>query len=166
MRAIERADIEAVLVAESRPGREGIILAEDLADRVDVTLASDADLAWAIHEFEPGALLIGADAIRPDGAVINKVGSRGAALAAAREGLEVFVVATLDKITHSRDVAVETVDPGEIYDGDGDVTVRSPLFDVTPPDLIDGICTEDGMLVDRDIETVVDEHRQNRRWLA
>ena len=42
-KAIERADPEAVLVAQSRPGGEGVSVAEVLAEERDVTIAGDAD---------------------------------------------------------------------------------------------------------------------------
>jgi len=162
--AVESADPEAVLVAESRPGGEGVSVAEELAGERDVTLAGDADLAWAIHERKPGAVIVGADAIRPDGAVLNKVGTRSAALAAAHEGVPVLVAAAADKVRVDMETEIESVDPGQIYDGAADLTVRSPLFDVTPPDLIDTICTDQGVLEPADIESIAAKHRENADW--
>ena len=163
-KAIERADPEAVLVAQSRPGGEGVGVAEALADERDVTLAGDADLAWAIHEWEPAAVIVGADAIRPDGGVLNKVGTRSAALAAAHEGVPVLVAAAADKVRVDAEAEIESVDPETIYDGPADLTVRSPLFDVTPPNLIDVICTDRGVLEPEGIEEVAAEHRANAEW--
>jgi len=162
--AIERADPDAVLVAKSRPGGEGVGVAEELAEERDVTLAGDADLAWAIHEWEPKAVIVGADAIRPDGAVLNKVGTRAAALAAAHEEIAVLVAAAADKVRVDAKIEIESVDSGAIYDGAADLTVRSPLFDVTPPGLIDAICTDQGVLEPEDIEEVAAEHRANAGW--
>ncbi|CCQ33426.1 methylthioribose-1-phosphate isomerase protein [Halorhabdus tiamatea SARL4B] len=162
--AIERADPEAVLVAQSRPGGEGVGVAEELAGERDVTIAADADLAWAIHEWESGAVIVGADAIRPDGGVLNKAGTRSAALAAAHEGVPVLVAAAADKVDADGEREIESVDPGRIYDGTADLTVRSPLFDVTPPELVDAICTDRGVLEPEDIEAVAAEHRANAEW--
>ncbi|ACV11574.1 initiation factor 2B related [Halorhabdus utahensis DSM 12940] len=163
-KAIERADPDAVLVAKSRPGGEGVGVAEELAEERDVTLAGDADLAWAIHEWEPKAVIVGADAIRPDGALVNKVGTRGAALAAAHEGVPVLVAAAADKVRVDAEAEIESVDPETIYDGPADLTVRSPLFDVTPPNLIDAICTDQGVLEPEDIGAIAAEHRANAEW--
>lgn len=163
-KAIERADPEAVLIAESRPGGEGVGVAEELAEGRDVTLASDADLAWAIHEWEPAAVIVGADAIRPDGGVLNKVGTRAAALAAAHEGVPVIVAAAADKVRVDVETEIESVDPEGIYDGPAELTVRSPLFDVTPPELIDAICTDQGVLELEGVENIVAEHRANADW--
>ncbi|WEL16418.1 Translation initiation factor 2B subunit, eIF-2Balpha/beta/delta family [Halorhabdus sp. SVX81] len=162
--AIERADPEAVLVAKSRPGGEGVGVAEELAEERDVTLAGDADLAWAIHEWEPKAVIVGADAIRPDGALVNKVGTRAAALAAAHEEIAVLVAAAADKVRIDAKIEIESVDPETIYDGPADLTVRSPLFDVTPPGLIDAICTDRGVLEPEDIGAIAAEHRANAGW--
>ena len=162
--AIERADPDAVLVAESRPGGEGVGVAEGLARDYEVTLAGDADLAWAIHEWEPGAIIVGADAIRTDGGVMNKVGTRAAALAGTHEGVPVLVVGAAEKVDVDAATAVETVDPTEIYDGPGNLTVRSPLFDVTPPALIDAICTDRGVLEPADVERIAAEQRANADW--
>ncbi|WEL20303.1 NUDIX domain-containing protein [Halorhabdus sp. BNX81] len=162
--AIERADPDAVLVAKSRPGGEGVGVAERVAEERDVTLAGDADLAWAIHEWEPAAVIVGADAIRPDGAVLNKVGTRGAALSAAHEGVPVLVAAAADKVRVDAEAEIESVDPETIYDGPADLTVRSPLFDVTPPGLIDAICTDRGAVEPEDIGAIAAEHRANAGW--
>ncbi|WP_136688788.1 NUDIX domain-containing protein [Halorhabdus amylolytica] len=161
---LEQADPDAVLIAESRPGREGVTVAESLADSVDVTLSQDAGLAWAIHEWGAGAVLVGADAIRPDGAVLNKVGTRAAGVAAAHEGIEFIVVAAADKISPDGDFAIESADPGIVYDGPADLSVISPLFDVTPPHLIDAIATDRGVLEPERIEAVAAEHRANADW--
>lgn len=165
-KAIERAGPDAVLVAQSRPGGEGVGVAEKLAEDHDVTLAGDADLAWAIHEWEPAAVIVGADAIRPDGAIVNKVGTRAAALSAAHEGVPVLVAAAADKVDVGGNTETEFVDPAAIYEGSADLTVRSPLFDVTPAALIDAICTDRGVLEPDDIEAIAAEHRANADWTA
>jgi len=162
--ALERADPDAVLVAESRPGGEGVAVAESLAEKTDVTLSSDAGLAWAIREWDAGAVLVGADAIRPDGAVLNKVGTRAAGLAAAHEGIELLVVSAADKISPEGDLVIESADPGMVYDGPAALSVFSPLFDVTPPDVIDAIATDRGVLEPEGIEAVAAEHRENADW--
>ncbi|WP_181685998.1 NUDIX domain-containing protein [Halorhabdus salina] len=162
--AFDHAAPDAVLIAESRPGGEGIDVAESLAGKVDVTLTVDAGLAWAIHDWDAEALLVGVDAIYPDGTVRNKAGTRSAALAAAHEGIDVLVVAATDKVDPEPADDTERADPEPIYDGPADVSVFAPIFDETPPDLVDGVCTERGVLTVHDIEDVAAKHRANADW--
>ncbi|MFW5956281.1 MAG: NUDIX domain-containing protein [Halorhabdus sp.] len=160
--ALENGDPDAVLVAESRPGGEGVDVAESLADSVALTLSSDAGFAWAIHDWDADALLVGADAIGPDGSVRNKVGTRSAALAAAHEGIDCLVVAAADKVDPDPDPELEAA--GDLYDGAADIAISSPLFDVTPPVLVDAIYTDEGVLSTGDIDEIAEQHRENARW--
>ncbi len=73
----------AVTVGEGRPNREGVDLAEALADAGrSVTVTTDGALPAVIAREEFGAVLVGADTILPTGDVVNKAGTRGLALAA------------------------------------------------------------------------------------
>ncbi|WP_436928469.1 NUDIX domain-containing protein [Halosimplex halobium] len=173
--AVERADPDSVLVAESRPGREGVDTAERFADRTDaaVTVTTDAALADRLAATDIEAVVVGADTILPDGRVVNKVGTRGAAAAAATEGIDCYVVAASDKIAAASaegrtstgpDVDREERDPREVYDGDAAVGVANPTFDVTPPDLVDAVVTERGALDADEVRAVADEHAGLTGW--
>ena len=62
----------AVVVAESRPGGEGIGVAERLAAAgLPVVLVPDAAVAWAIAEHRVEAVLVGADTVLPSSAVTS-----------------------------------------------------------------------------------------------
>ncbi len=166
--ALSLAEPEAVLVAESRPGREGVDVAATLAEDTgaDVTLATDAALAHAVGEWGADAVLVGADAVRPDGSVVNKAGTRAAALAGTYEGVEVLAVAASDKVAPDRRTDLEHRGPAEVYDGDADVTVYNPTFDVTPADCLDAVVTEHGAL-DRDgVAALAADHRSRGEWPA
>jgi len=165
--ALSLAEPEAVLVAESRPGREGVDVAADLAGTgAEVTLATDAALAHAIEEWGADAVLVGADAVRPDGSVVNKAGTRAAALAGTYEGVEVLAVAASDKVAPDGRTDLEHRDPAEVYDGDADVAVYNPTFDVTPADCVDAVVTEHGAL-DRDgVAALAADHRSHAEWYA
>ena len=117
--AIEQANPDAVLVAESRPGREGVGVAERLAEDGDasVTLTTDAAFPAELRQFEAGALVVGADRVLPDGRVVNKVGTHGSALAARAAGIPCYVVAASDKVTTDGAVDREERDPTAVYDG-------------------------------------------------
>jgi translation initiation factor 2B subunit (eIF-2B alpha/beta/delta family) len=163
LETLDRADPEAVLVAESRPGGEGVTVAESLATEHDVTLTSDAALASQLAEWGADTVLVGADTALPDGSVLNKVGTRGLALAAAHEDVPVYVVAAADKISPDTDVEIER-STETLYDGNAPLDVANPLFDVTPVDLVTGICTEEGILETGDVTAIADRHCANRDW--
>lgn len=191
--ALVAADPESILVAESRPGHEGVGVAEELASSADVTLTTDAALAFELVERDRDALVVGADRIRPDGSVVNKVGTRGAAFAATAEEIDCYVVAASEKIVagdeiaasargadeettasdevesgNERDVTdaeLEPRDPGEVYDGDADVTVANPTFDVTPAHAVDAVLTERGALDADEVRGVAREHARLAAWM-
>jgi ribose 1,5-bisphosphate isomerase len=166
-RALSSADPERLLVAESRPGAEGVGVAERRARAGDdVTLAPDAALPWLLADGDYDAVLVGADTVLADGRVVNKVGTRALALAAAREHVPLYVVAAQDKISPGSDLHLEAADPSTVYDGDADLSVETPLFDVTPPDLVAGLVTEDGVLDADAVGTVADDHRELADWNA
>jgi translation initiation factor 2B subunit (eIF-2B alpha/beta/delta family)/ADP-ribose pyrophosphatase YjhB (NUDIX family) len=164
--ALRRGDPERVVVAESRPAREGVGVAEDLADAgIDVTLATDAAVPWLLADLDVEVVLVGADAVALDGRLVNKAGTRTAALAAAREGVPCYAVCAADKVLPEGDPPrPEEGDPGDVYDGDRDVTVRNPIFDVTPADLVTGVVTERGILDADGVREVAAELRALRDW--
>ncbi|WP_299268570.1 NUDIX domain-containing protein [Halorientalis sp.] len=166
-RALSLADPEQLLVAESRPGGEGVGVAERRAAAADdVTLAPDAALPWLLADGSYDAVLVGADTVLADGSVVNKVGTRALALAATREDVPVYVVAAQDKVSPEPDADLETADPETVYDGGAALSVAAPLFDVTPPDLVAGLVTEDGPLDPDEAAAVADDHRELAGWNA
>jgi len=156
----------AVLIGESRPAREGADVAATLAaEGFDVTLTTDAALASEIEAREPDAALVGADAVLADGSVVNKVGTRSLALAAAREDVPVSVVAAADKIRPDETFYGETGADAALYDGGAPVTVANPIFDRTPADLIDEVVTDRGVLGVDAVRAIAEEHRSHASWM-
>jgi len=156
-----------VTVAESRPDREGVDLAESLArEGVDVTLTTDAALPAVLSNREFGAVLVGADTILPNGDIVNKVGTRALAVAADRADVPVYVVAARDKVATDDTFHSESGPAVTVYDGEADIAVRNPVFDLTPGDLVTGVLTEDGLLDQRGISVVAAQHRSNAEWIA
>lgn len=155
----------AVLIGESRPACEGTDVAADLADAgLDVTLTTDAALAAELGTRTPDAVLVGADAVLADGSVVNKVGTRGLALAAAREDVPTYAVAAADKVRPDAEMHGEDGNPNDLYDGEASLAVSNPIFDRTPADLVTGVVTERGILDADEVGTVADEHRTNAAW--
>lgn len=164
---------ESVFVAESRPAREGVGVAEELADgvdgsesgRPDVTLHTDAAIAHVLATREVDAVVVGADAILPDSRVVNKTGTCGTALAAHREDVAVYAVAASDKVRTDDEVYLEEGSPEAVYDGDAEIGVLNPTFDVTPGDLVSGVITERGVLDAGDVAEVAEELWDLSGWL-
>jgi translation initiation factor 2B subunit (eIF-2B alpha/beta/delta family) len=150
---VPRGVIERVLIAESRPGGEGIALARALArDGMPVTVI--ADTASGDFIGEATCVLLGADSLRADGSLINKVGSYPLALVAREAGKLVYVLCETLKIaapnfplTLEEMGSVELV-PDEIPG----LEARNPYFDITPARLITSYITEAGILDQNTIE--------------
>ncbi|WP_439028585.1 NUDIX domain-containing protein [Haloarchaeobius sp. DT45] len=164
LRALRDGDPTEVFVAESRPGREGITVAESLLDEYPVTLVTDAGVAHTLATEDVDAVLVGADTVLPDGTVVNKTGTRGAALAAAHEEIPLYVVAATDKVSLEETVNLETGRRSAVYDGDTPLAVSNPIFDETPPHLVDTIVTERGELDTRDVREVAEELATLTAW--
>lgn len=156
------AEPDRIVVLESRPDREGVGVAERLASAgTETTLTLDAAAAHVVGSVD--CVLVGADTVLADGSVVNKVGTRTAALAAAHDGVPVYAVAAGDKVSSATEPKPESVPESAIYGGDADVAVDCPLFDRTPAELVAGVITESGTLDAADVAERVVEHE---RWAA
>ncbi|UPV76113.1 NUDIX domain-containing protein [Halorussus limi] len=161
-----------VFVAESRPAREGVGVAEELAANGGnsegsgprVTLHTDAAISHVLATEDVDALVVGADAVLPDGRVVNKTGTRGAALAANREGVPVYAVAASDKVRTDDAVHLEDGDPEAVYDGDAGIEALNPTFDVTPASAVSEVITERGALDEQGVSAVATELRELSAW--
>lgn len=95
LRTIQEWVPSQVVVLESRPGSEGIRLAEEIAQimpRTQVVLVPDAEGPAFVKDTD--VVLLGVDYIFPDGSISNKVGSLGLAIVAAMVGVPVVAVGT------------------------------------------------------------------------
>jgi len=165
---LERLD-GPVFVAESEPGGEGREVAASLAaDRDEpaatddraVTLLPDSAVASLLADGRVDAALAGADAVFPDGSVANKVGTRGLALSAAREGVPVYAATARDKVVPvGAAFHPETVP----FEAAGGVATYAPLFDRAPADCVT-VVTEDGPLDAGAVRAVSEEHRELAAW--
>ena len=154
-----------VFVAESRPACEGVHVAERLArSGRPVTLCTDAAISAVIARAAVDAVIVGADAVLASGDVVNKTGTRSAALAAQHAGIPVFVVAASDKISPEEAPHLEDDSPAALYDGEAEVQVLNPTFDVTPAALITHWITEDGAVQREDVGRCAARHARWRMW--
>jgi ribose 1,5-bisphosphate isomerase len=100
-------------------------------------------------------VISGADAVAANGAVINKIGTSQLALAAHESRTRFFVAAETYKFSpetlFGELVAIEERNSNEVIPDNvlkrmRNVEVRNPVFDITPPEYIDLIVTERGII--------------------
>jgi len=151
-----------VFVTEARPMRQGLISARLLSKAgIPTTLIVDSAARHFIRDVDK--VIVGADSIAANGAVINKIGTSQIALAAHEARVLFFVAAESYKFHPGtlvgRLVEIEERPPGEVIGPKRlpKVKIRNPVFDVTPPDYIDLIITERGIIPPSAAYTVIQE---------
>ncbi len=136
-----------VIIAESRPLMEGRRLFRRLSGTViNLRILTDAQMGLAIPITD--LVLVGADSILSDLAVVNKVGTYLAALVANAHGREFFVAADTYKINaavNSSNCILESKSGKEVWPSH-ESRCENVYFDITPARLITGFLTEQGIL--------------------
>jgi translation initiation factor 2B subunit (eIF-2B alpha/beta/delta family) len=137
----------SVTCLESRPGREGVTIANALAGAgIHARLAIDAAAAQLVREVD--IVLVGGDTLSQCG-LIHKVGTLGLALAAHHCDVPVYVLAGSLKFL-PRPVRGWQADGGpgaELVEQTAlRVEVWNRYYDLTPLDLLSRIVTEHGLL--------------------
>lgn len=164
LRARKEGREPRVYATESRPFRQGKITVDQLAEAgVDATLIVDSAVASVMDDVD--AVFVGADTITAQGVVVNKIGTRMVALLAREHGVPFRVCAETYKFSPAtllgEEVPIETrpveevTDPDELPDG---VSVENPVFDRTPPRLVDAIVTEVGSIHPAQAAWIIQEH--------
>jgi len=141
-----------VIATESRPWRQGLITVRELAsDGIPVTLIVDSAVRWVMREVD--LVLVGADTIASDGSVVNKIGTSQIALIAQEARVPFIVCAETYKFSPltltGEPVEIEERRPEEVVlDSEipKGVKVLNPVFDITPPEYVDSIITEVGVI--------------------
>ena len=146
-----------VYAAETRPRQQGARLTvyEFMEDKIDTTLITDGMIGTVFREGRVDCCVVGADRILRTGHVINKIGTYTMAITAKHHNIpfySVVPVSTIDMVTDPEDVVIEERDPDEIRMINGeyvtvpDAKVYNPAFDMTPPELVDAIITDRGVV--------------------
>jgi ribose 1,5-bisphosphate isomerase len=116
---------------------------------------------------EVDKVIVGADAIASNGALVNKIGTSQLALAANEARKSFMVAAETFKFSPNtilgNPVDIEERSSDEIIDPTiladlSNVQVRNPVFDFTPAKYIDMIVTDIGMISPAMAYTVIKEH--------
>ncbi len=142
----------SVIATESRPRRQGLITIKELNDYgIPTTLIVDSAVRITMKEVD--LVVVGADSVSVNGALINKIGTSQLALAAQEARKNVIVAAETYKFSPNtllgEMVEIEDRSSDEVIDAEilaelPNVKVKNPSFDVTPAEYIDLIITEVG----------------------
>jgi len=138
-----------VICTETRPAFQGRITARQMIENnIETTFIIDS----ASHAFISKAdfVIVGADAITPEGNVVNKIGTSGLAVLAHEAHKPFYAVSELLKFDpqtlYSETEGVEQRSPTEVWkEAPKKLDVRNPAFDVTPNRYIRGIICEKGI---------------------
>jgi ribose 1,5-bisphosphate isomerase len=143
-----------VLVTETRPRFQGHITARELSKAgIPVTLILDDAVRYFMQDVDK--VIVGADAVTANGALVNKIGTSMVALAAHEARVRVFVAAETYKFSPETMIGelveIEERSPDEVISDEqqrkiGSIKVLNPSFDVTPAEYIDLIITERGII--------------------
>jgi len=143
-----------VFATEVRPRNQGLLTIRTLNDAgIKTNFIVDSAVRSFMNEID--LVIVGADAVTVNGAVINKIGTSQVAHSAHEARVNVVVAAETYKFA-PRTIIGEMVEieerPGqevlseEIARTLPHVTVRNPGFDVTPAEYVDMIVTEAGAI--------------------
>jgi methylthioribose-1-phosphate isomerase len=158
IRAIKESGKKVKVIAtETRPVQQGSRLTafELKHDGIDVILIPDTAVGYTMANGLVNGVVVGADRILQTGHVFNKIGTYQVATMAKQHNIPFYVAAplsTFDLKSNPEDVIIEQRKPSEVT-GIGDkrtapdgIDVINPAFDMTPPELISGIITENGIV--------------------
>jgi translation initiation factor 2B subunit (eIF-2B alpha/beta/delta family) len=151
------------IVSEARPFNEGVRVAKELVRAgISTTLITEAQMALFVHEAD--AVVVGADTILPDGDFINKIGTRGLALAAKDAEVPFYSVAETLKVAAPSEPLPFSAQEGksrEICEAEW-LEVRNVYYEVTPARLVTSFVTEQGVIDPADTQRFSAE--AERRW--
>jgi len=154
LEAHRQGRVKEVYATEVRPRNQGLITIRTLNDAgIHVNYIVDSAVRYFINRVD--LVIIGADAVAVNGAVVNKIGTSQIALAAHEARTNLMVAAETYKFA-PRTIMGELIEieerpssevlSDEIAKTLPNVKIRNPAFDITPPGYIDQIVTEMGAI--------------------
>jgi ribose 1,5-bisphosphate isomerase len=143
-----------VFATEVRPRNQGYLTIRTLNDAgIKTNFIVDSAVRSFINDID--LVIVGADAVTVNGAVVNKIGTSQVAHTAKEARVNMIVAAETYKFAPrtiiGELITIEERPPDEVLPAAiartlPNVTVRNPAFDVTPPEYIDLIVTEAGAI--------------------
>jgi len=145
-----------VIATETRPVQQGSRLTafELKHDGIDVSLIPDTAVGYTMANGLVNGVIVGADRILRTGHVFNKIGTYQVATMAKQHNIPFYVAAPLstfdlksnpDNVIIEQRKASEVTGVGDTKTAPDGIDVINPAFDMTPPELISAIITENGV---------------------
>lgn len=146
--------------SETRPKFQGRIMAKNLIKNgIAVTMMTDSAAPFIISKNDPDKIdidmvIVGADVLSGDGAILNKIGSYSLAIAAKKARVPFYSAVSLLKLrpdfNNYRQIKIEKRDTKELWNVTNGKRKRikaiNYAFDTVPPEYISGLITEFGIL--------------------
>ncbi len=151
-----------VVNTEARPLYQWRITSQELVDEWIPTILITDDM-WSYYLDQTvqdtpkvDMLLLGCDAIKPNGNIINKVGSFALALSAWHSWIPVYIVGSLMKYDAEDIINIELRDGAEIRPmAPKDLNILNFAFDTVPAKFISGIVTRDAVIDPQNLNKIV-----------
>ncbi|MDO5714954.1 MAG: s-methyl-5-thioribose-1-phosphate isomerase [Tissierellia bacterium] len=161
--AIEENKEFKLYCPETRPFLQGARFTSSVAIDMgfDTTVITDNMVAQTMKEENIDLFTSAADSICKDGYVVNKVGTFQMAIVAQYLNIPYFVTGIPDQTKSITNIDIEYRNPEETLSCHGIKNTKSmvkgyyPAFDITPPKLIDGVVTDQGILSPYDLKSYV-----------
>jgi methylthioribose-1-phosphate isomerase len=160
--AVEAGKKISVIADETRPFLQGARLTawEMVQEKIPVTLITDNMAGYMMAQGEVDAVVVGTDRVAANGDVANKIGTYMVAVLARRHNIPFYVACPLSTIDMSiasgELIPIEERSVDEVkgfrdthWAAEG-VKIRNPSFDVTPVELVTGLITEKGVVLQPD----------------
>ena len=131
-----------IIVCESRPKNEGLIFAKELAKAgIKVEVITDASINNFIEKAD--AVIIGADKVLGNGNLVNKTGSRNAAIICKHFRKPFYVLTTIDKFTRADHFKQNNENSDDILrTKDKKITIYNYYFEEIEKSLITKVITD------------------------
>jgi methylthioribose-1-phosphate isomerase len=162
--AVEAGKNISVIADETRPFLQGARLTawEMVQENIPVTLITDNMAGYMMAQGEVDAVVVGTDRVAANGDVANKIGTYMVAVLARQHNIPFYVacpLSTIDmNIATGKDIPIEERSVEEVkgfrdyHWAAAGVKIRNPAFDVTPAELVTGLITERGVVLQPDAE--------------
>jgi methylthioribose-1-phosphate isomerase len=160
--AVEAGKRVSVVVDETRPFLQGARLTawELIQEQIPATLITDNMSGHLMSHGEIDVIIVGADRVAANGDVANKIGTYMIAVLAQHHRIPFYVASPLSSIdlntASGREILIEERSAAEVmgyrevqWAAPG-VEIRNPAFDVTPAELVTGLITEKGVVLNPD----------------
>ena len=154
----------SVIADETRPFLQGARLTawEMVQEHIPVTVIADNMAGYMMSTGEVDAVIVGTDRVAGNGDVANKIGTYMVAVLARRHKIPFYVACPLSTIdmtlASGQDIPIEERSADEMkgfrethWAAEG-IAIRNPAFDVTPAELVTGLITEKGVILQPDRE--------------